>query len=851
MFRCPLHLTPLFLALALTCAIPSVSGQALQFALTVENPTDIDLVGEPVASGLSVPRWANFTQPHFLSLHDRHGQSVPFQYKVLSRWDAPRDDTSAAIKWLLVEFPAEVTASGRSTYSLVAGIAQAGSITTQTTASSITVDTGAATFLIDRANYTIIDQVHAADGTLLTSNPGRLDIVDLNGLIVNSILQSCTIEEAGSVRTVVKQTGFLPSLGLHFTNRLFFWTDRSTVKVEFRLENRGDYGEVGGTGTPDTAHFESLYMSFHTKSTVNQVVTPNTVHALGTNEPYVLEQRFTQPGFYDLHAGFVFEETVSGTQVATGNRHEGAVAAVSSESRVIVSVDRFWQNFPKSIEARDTTVSVGLWPSFGSGPYFNGTFSGPGLTPATDPNAVDHYRFEGGRWKTHTFDIDFLPSDADITPSRVANAAERTNHPLMARASDRGWSFRNNAFGMPIVDKKNWTDVSSNRFEKLVSVLAHDDTADDQPIVGRVGLPLFRARGGTYGGLQFYGWENFGDVAWGDGYSSNHYDLNWGVLINYTRTGDYAFFDMARDMCAHRRDYDQNHSVSGTGRSGGQYYEKGWFHGNTYAPTPSHGWVHGMLLYYALTGDEGSLEAAEEYFGFLSRLAIDNWNGWYGTRILGWGLDAVCDLYNYVGKPEYKDFAESTMQRWLSLEAQWGTQGWIPNPAFQNNSSTSWMHGIVMGALAKYHNMTHDPAPVAAMGRMADWLLADCFHTYPTGPSQSRSVACTWANVGANVQGNPNVHHTWTAIDALANASLCTGNENYFLAAKDLWESQTRYFQHSAGDSTPRNYNDPSNFHAIGFRMFQFPSSESKVMSQIARWGHSYLAVSDIASLIF
>ena len=826
----------------------TLDAQIAGAPIVVDNPSSFARNLEPVASGLAVPQAVGLTNIGSLCLLNDQGQAVPAQFKSLVRWNGWREDPQWPVKWLLVEFLADVPANASRTYYLSVGANPAGQIVVNDSLAATDVDTGAAHFQIDKTAFRLIKSVSI--GQTVVADAGTtaaLDMLDASGVLATATLTSTVIEESGSVRTVVRQKGTISNGGLEFTIRYFFWSGRADVKVEWRLENNQSYGLPDMGGVAHNAHFDQLHLSLRLNGNATSAQTSSSNYALGASA-FELRQNWTPPNNpLQMLQGFSFTETLAGTLVGSGGRHLGAVAAQNGTGAIAAVVDRFWQNFPKSFTVSGNKLSLGLYPTYGNGPEFTGQYGLPN-SPIVDGSSLNFYRFEGGRWKTDTFWLSYR-AGAGFSQLELAEMAERTNKPLMARWVDTLIPFAGFVFGQLVVPRIGWTDPGLQRYERIMDILVDDSAADFQDTLGQIAFPAFRNRGGTYGGSQMYGWENFGDIAWGDGYSSLHYDMNWGVLINYVRTGDYDFFDIGRDLAAHRRDYDQYHSKSPTDVSrGGQFYEKGYFHGNYTEPTPSHTWVHGLLLYYALTGDEGSREAAIEVGDFVIRTHPETWDGWWGARILGWSLENLVDLWNYTGISNYKTIAAATAARWAYIEGQNGGLGYVINPGYQNPHAEVWMHGIVMNALVKYFWATHDPSASASITRMADWFMQSCIASNPIDTGSLRPVGKVWTDWAPGFQNGASIHHCWVMLDALANAAAVTGTVGYYVMADALFDSNSRFFQgppDDEGSPTPGlfNYNDPQNWCVIAFRMLGYPNSESKILSNIARWGHSYLTL--------
>src|SRR5215210_2088707 len=90
-----------------------------QLILTVRETAGIARSGEVIRSGVPVPRSLNLRGTGSLAVVDAAGNAVPAQFQVTARWNAALSDACAPIQWLLVIFPASVSANGSATYRVV------------------------------------------------------------------------------------------------------------------------------------------------------------------------------------------------------------------------------------------------------------------------------------------------------------------------------------------------------------------------------------------------------------------------------------------------------------------------------------------------------------------------------------------------------------------------------------------------------------------------------------------------------------------------------------------------------------------------------------------------------------
>lgn len=825
------------LLVALALAAGTLTSQGLP--LEIHNPTSRHLVGHPVSFGIPVPEILGFTDPeaHWFAIRTPWGQTVPRQFRVLSRWGGARTDISKPIRWVLVTFPADCPPYSTAIYTLGHGFSPSGSIVVSDLLDKIVVSPApGASMTISKQSFSLFESVVVDGQTLVSAPGGGIRMRDAWNLPVAPAVTETLLEESGPVRTVVRQRGTLNEL--QFTARYTFHTGSKSVTVDFQLLNPRRYGHFSGA-TPGTEYFDHLKLWLPVQGS-NPAITSRDATRYAGAHPYTIEQGYTWLFNRDLAANFHYAERLNGDLISAGNRYlEGSIDLSTSLGGVTASVDRFYENFPKAFHVvSERELEVALWPEGGSGPAYKGIYGTPNSTDPVDPMAIDNYRFEGGRSKNHRIVFDFHPGGR--TPAEVRSAGELVQKPPAGRTS--GWWFaRTLAHGRVLVEKRPWEDPEGQRFEALMEVLHSDAAADSQNSVGKIGFPAFRNRGGYGGGTQWYGWDTFGDVLWSDGMSSLHYDWPYGVLVNWARGGSYGFLDVARDMVAHRRDYDQNHSTDpAESWRGAQFYEKGWWHGNYMLGQASHTWIGGLLLNYALTGDEMSYEAALKGLDYIMRHPPGNWTGMWGARIPGWSVEVLLDGYTYVGNPAYLAAAKAGVARFEELEANWGHQGYVMNAGNPTTPFvTPFMHGIMFCAAARYTMLSGDPAHLGLLHRMKTFLASTIIPGTGTPGAMTLPSVKYWVYPDGSSQGS-HTHHTWYLANVFSHAALLFGEQQDKTLAFTLYSIGVRFHQQSPVQVL--NYNDPSTWSKQGMHMSYYPGTESKAMGGMMNQGLSYLA---------
>lgn len=812
--------------------------------IRVVNGSSVDRVGEPVSVGIPVQRLPAFYSTFGARIQSPGGVLIPSQFKVLTRWGGVRTDATKPIRWMLATFRADVPANSTVEYMLaLSGTGPVGTLNAVDAGSYLTVNTAPETsFRIDKNAFSVFDQV-IVNGVPMTSGPGWLDFVFADGTSPVPVVTSTVLEDyAGenTLRCVIRQKGTIGPLA--FTCRWTFHAGRKDVAMDFRLENPAAYGLFSNTIADGQKYFDRCFLALPIAGASHTATSTSGARPLPAGSLYKVEQRFAWGNLLDALAGFSYEETMDGTVVGSGGRYAGALDLASPTGGVTATVDRFWQNFPKAMHAENGALKIGLWPEYGSGPYYQGQYAVPwNPTPPVDPQSLVAYRFEGSRWKTHRVIFDFHTGGAR-TPTQVATEAERAGKPLAGLAP--GWWIRKTwAMGSLWTERDpNWSNLIHNRYERFYDVMVDDNAADSLPSLGKIGYPKFLERGGTNGGWQMYGWDSYGDLGWADGYCSNHYDLTESVLSGFYRTGDYRFFDRGRDMAFYRRDYGQNHSTN-TAETwrGAQFYEKGWWHGSYVQGQYSHNWVAGLLLHYVMTGDEASREAAIENLAFVLRDPPKNWNGYWGSRIPGWQVNCLVDGYTFLGDPAYLAEAGLGVAKFRTLEIGQGSNGYVLNLGTSPLTTKPWMDNIFFIAAARYVIASGDSAPIDLLDRMRDFFKTTCI-VPASGAAPVLVPAQVYYEWGPSFTGVKSIHLLWAMSEALSYSAAIFADQDDENWSTMCFETVCRYWQ--LGPTTSAlNYYDATTWSKVTFKPGNWPGTESKAFANLLRWGPSHLTV--------
>ena len=143
----------------LSILITLVPGVAMggSFDIIVRNPDAVVRHHWPVTSGVPI-RQGQFRTGDPVSLTNEQGEIIPVQTEPLSYWP------DHSVKWLLLDFQADVAAHARRSFQLIYGkhakVASLPSIlTVSKTRQGITIDTGVLKVNLDQHQFRLLDKV--------------------------------------------------------------------------------------------------------------------------------------------------------------------------------------------------------------------------------------------------------------------------------------------------------------------------------------------------------------------------------------------------------------------------------------------------------------------------------------------------------------------------------------------------------------------------------------------------------------------------------------------------------------------------------------------------------------------
>ncbi len=602
---------------------------------------------------------------------------------------------------------------------------------------------------------------------------------------VTASIEKTSVEESNALRTVVRQDGVFKSKGLKvpptlaFTIRYYVYADQPFVRVRLRMMNNGAYGFGAYRGGPSPYAQHVLLRSL-------SVLLPTT--SASSDAVRVLK-------FDDAR-----------NRLARGQSGASVVAG-----QFEIAVPEFVENYPKAL-----------------------TGSRDGLCFDILPDTGEDHVFDGARAKT----TDFYLGRNTIAARALTNAQNATLDPAYIASTG--------AVRAAFVERRNWQTAFEKESQlseaaaRMERMFASGYAVESSEAAGSVPAQSafeYRLRGEQ--GEQF-GWRNFGDLAWGDGYANVHYDLPLVLLREYLRTGDARAFQLGSEMARYRADWGQFRAddflMENWNLRGMAFYEKG-DHGSFREPVPSHTWIEGMWLYWALTGDEAVRESALEGSEAFARVnfTYDSALSWNESRWIGWPTLGLMAAYRYTGEARYLNKARENVNLIVQTEENFGRKGFYVGKNAGQPSIQPWMWtGYTQPGVIEYWRETGDARVAEYLVRLADWLISKGTDNPPLKPGVTLSdgsylpTGMSYFWYQDKIAEDRSLALAGLSLPVLTVAARISGREDLHERAKQLFRDYAFYRDLPEGRPVM-----PSARAIINFRSPLFAGSSPKVYGQM------------------
>ncbi|MFN0119361.1 MAG: hypothetical protein ACKV2V_02550 [Blastocatellia bacterium] len=637
---------------------------------------------------------------------------------------------------------------------------------------------------------------------------------------VNAQVTETRLEENGPLRAVVRQDGNFtlagkPATPLRFTARYHIYAAQPHVRVQLRLINTGAFG-FGSDRTKKLPYAQHLLL---TGMTFNL---PLASPAEAGTRPQVIEAR--------AKPGRVLDKRFATVSVSTPGAPRG----------VEITVPEFAENYPKALTADATGVHYDILPAIANTPQ---RARAAAAKPAADlpalPFSRDYYIFDGARGKSTEM---YIGADTRAAAAGVSAPGLVTEPAHMATSR----AVRPNQ-----VERRDWkTELASDRFlagaavkmEKwLASSYAREANEEAD------GKSVFEVREDG----EHYGWRNFGDLQWGDGFNNLHYDLPWILLREYTRTADPRAFQIGSEMARYRADWGHFHAdeyldaARTWNLKGLAFYEKG-DHGTYREPIHTHHWIEGLWLYWALTGDEAVHQSALEGANVLEHFTFtfDNTLSWGESRAAGWPVLGLMAAWQYSGNRAYLQKCAQIADLVVSTEESFGAKGYFipPGQTFGHNMQPFVWSGYTMLGLIEYWRETGDKRVEQLFMRITDWLVGRAPNSRPVFRGGKSLPDGSYEPMTAPTFWYPNkdgedykMAFSMMSVPLMTTAARISGREDLREKARVLYRDTT-WFRDLMTAKSPSGEASP-----IAFRSKAFGGSYPKVYGQFSLFAPEYL----------
>ncbi|MCA9498450.1 MAG: hypothetical protein KC588_04560 [Nitrospira sp.] len=552
-----------------------------------------------------------------LAMYTENDEVIPLQAQVTTRWN------DQSIQWALLDFlmnvePHETMSCRLECQESPLSHPQDATLSFTQHSDDNVVETGAASFFLNPMVFTPFKRVVVDGVDRLDERRTSFILTDVKGQRHEPQISRMVVESHGPVRLTLRFDGVFSNndiAAFRFIARLSFFAGSTTVMLKFTLHNPqaarhpGGCWDLGDDGSlffkdfswqlalresgksehgwnvdshePMSSAETSSLEIYQDSSGGPNWNSPNHVNRFGQ-----VRQRY--PGYRVMRDGVVLQE---------GKRATPSLSIKQADIALSGTIQHFWQNFPKALEAEDQQIRLRLFPH-----QFD-----------------DDYELQGGEQKTHTCVVAFTKS---VSPELAVNWIHDSLRPVISPE----WYAGTKAIPY----------LSPRSEQKNVGYAQYIDTAIQEP-------DSWVSRREQ---IDEYGWRHFGEV-YADheavnssvsppfiSHYNNQYDVIYGLVIEYLRTGEERWFLLMQDLVKHVIDIDIYHT-----REDRPAYNGGLFwHTDHYAdaatathrtysrmnrekygacssygggPSNEHNYTTGLLCYHFLTGDPLGAEAVQ------------------------------------------------------------------------------------------------------------------------------------------------------------------------------------------------------------------------------------------------
>lgn len=503
-------------------------------------------VKEPVTFGIPFPRRL-LTDKNYLSLVGDAGDPISMQAEVLSTWP------DKSIKWLLCDFQVDCPPNSSKNYYLIfqgSSTRQSSSkdtIRIDDSGSVFTIQTGKAEFTLDKNTYFPFKNIKISGHEIIDNSKSCVVLKDEKQREFLPVIKKTNIENNGQLRCTIKLEGQFQSdtgkVFADFFSRLFFYAGKNIVKIEFTIRNPKAAKHPGGLwdlGDEGSVYFDDLSFHFALPAANDSSIFYKTQSGqkekkLNGNNMQIYQDssgglnwksRNHVNRYGKVVNSFRGYKVLSNGLLEEGQRIFPTIGLVSEDRIIAAAIKDFWQNFPKSIETENSTLTLRLFPH----------------------QYKDVFELQGGEQKTHTI---FIAFGANV--NELINL-DWTQEPLIPEVSS-DWYIETGVFRY----LTDYDECKNTAMQKMMDAAVKGENT------------FFNRREI----IDEYGWRNFGDL-YADHESeeakkykgekpiishyNNQYDVIYSTLKQYVKSGDSRWWELSSELADHVVDIDIYHT---------------------------------------------------------------------------------------------------------------------------------------------------------------------------------------------------------------------------------------------------------------------------------------------------
>lgn len=563
--------------------------------------------GEPVRTGVPLPKGI-VTDESTLSLLNATGEIVPLQAVPLCRW------SDGSLKWVLLDFLADVEASSTASYLLknegstdrpvaFAGIPPAKE-------SGFSVATGRSVFSYQPNESTIFIASQTGEAARVEYRC-RLRLTTSDKKVVPLAVERVEAGVPGPVRTRATLRGELHLGGKKFLRvvaRIDHFAASGLCRLEIEIHNPSSalhpagIWDLGDPGSVKFAECALVVSGIDEPATLDWAPVPGGARRRCEAADWCLYQdssggeHWDSPNHVDaagnLTVSFPGYRAFSGagateSTLDSGGRATPWVQVATGSGWMAAGVEKFWQNFPKALQMEQGELTVALFPR----------------------QCAGGFELQGGERKRHVVWFQFGQNGDELKLPDMLRPLTVTLDPA--------WVERTKSVPCFVAEDNEKEELYLRYVKNVIegpnSFFAKREAIDE------------------------FGWRNFGDL-YADheavfhsgpelypSHYNNQYDFVYGSMIHFLRSGDQRWHELMQDLARHVADIDVYHTCEDRAAyNGGMFWHTYHYqpagrgthrgftgiaiperHRSSYGGGPSNeqDYSSGLLYYHCLTGD--------------------------------------------------------------------------------------------------------------------------------------------------------------------------------------------------------------------------------------------------------